>query len=344
MKAKFMSVLVFASMISSAFAGLPTGADGFPVYLPVSSSKALLAYAKGEVGIGTVDGGSQDITIPGGTTWGMVMTDASRYGSITNMLGMLRSIQLDYDVVDPKAPVYTYTGLRDTNWYTFFWSFKQTNLEYVAGSGWHLPVGAEHMPVELELNSVVPIQISGAVYAYSRSWDQNGNPQYDQVQTDQGYIYFPTNMTGKIGQLVVYRNDGKGAVYDISGGGKKVSGFNVQLTVDPTLKGVVSLADPVAVEAHPVSVNGQGTCPLYEVTITSARLVRFYAETSEGEVADGMWARYAGGNWVYIPFQQIGHTSTFQLSAGTYEIYFYFPSFDQDGLWNDQNNYGGDKG
>jgi hypothetical protein len=256
------------------------------------------------------------------------------------MLGMLKSIQLDYDVVDPKAPVYTYTGLRDTNWYTFFWSFKQTNLEYVAGSGWHLPVGAEHMPVELELNSVVPIWIPGAVYAYSRSWDQNGNAQYDSVQTDQGYVYFQTNMTGKIGQLVVYRNDGKGAVYDISGGGKKVSGFNVQMSIDPSVKGIVPLVDPVAVEAYPVSVNGQGKCPLYEVTITSSRYVRFYAETSEGEMAIGMWARYAGGNWVYIPFQQIGHTLSRYLDTDTYEFYFVFPSFDRDGLWNDQNNYG----
>ncbi|MCX6712065.1 MAG: hypothetical protein NT041_00030 [Candidatus Vogelbacteria bacterium] len=314
----FLLVVVLANV---AMAGGSTPTPAPVITMPtdmkmITSAKALESYAKEQVARAFVSAGSSGVIMPGGKPWVEVQGQSA---DIREIFDLMAKEILSFRVLDPTAEQYLYASFCDNLGYELFFGSNQYRLLPDGHGGWLVPSDAKK--IILSLAQYVPIYVPGVDTAFAVMAD--GQRFYCNIWDNR--MFFPTSMAGMVGHIVVGAGNGSTA-YDMATGEIVVT-TPVGLSAQTSIKGLITLDDPDVIESRPVSVDGQGENPLYQIKATVTKTVTLSAETSEGELSTGVYVREVGmSDLVYFDIS-IG---AIPLSPGVYDLWFVYPNFGVD--------------
>ena len=233
---------------------------------------------------------------------------------------------LVFDVANPKDPLWFYVQYSDKNRDVLFCGSRETELEQQNGC-WRLPGGSQY--IEVDLAYQIPIEVDGLSGARAITRDENGeilNQEYLRIDDRGGKFYFPTNLAGQNGELILtyYRNGSESTqVFGLSNG--KVQ--NIQRFATSTwtsFKDIWSFGpDPFSIR---MTFDPSREIPLLTAKFTKEASVNLYGGLYTGVIAKGVYIREARtGNVNYYQLPRVEYEGvTVPFKTGDYFIIFDF--------------------
>ncbi len=249
----------------------------------------------------------------------------------------------DFRVANPRDGVYfnvTYAN-RESDALFQGGSFAKFKLEK---KGWSFP---RSLGVELWLNYEIPLTVSNVYFARILIENEQGETVYEvypRIDSKTGKIYFPSQLAGANGFLIVNRSEGEGPSVE------EVFNLRTGLPVVPTkaqtilnvsirdvIERVVSQKDPKLTIQVP-SWNGFGESPTVQLNVVTPEdhgndnlvKVLFLVQTTEGELAEVAVIRQITEGeivWYHVPLEQKGNPTDILMSPGLYHVIFTWKTF-----------------
>ncbi|GEM_PF-4534259 len=309
---------------------------GGPSSLPIRSRGVLKAYAEKEVAQGLVFVHSPS-ELPGGKN--NVSAPPAPGRGLKEVLNILNNASLDFAVSDVHDTVNVGGVLWNHDGYPSFEVQKQTRLQFYSerGTFWLPP----NENLQFQLSSEVPIYYKGAQDVVAVVRNKTGEIITRRgIEAKNDYIFFPTNLLGRVGEVNVSFRKPDGVIgsasYNLSDGFAhpidKVRGYLP-----------VGIANDFNFGQNPpnVSVNGwdfRDVVVHFEVTgaYTNGLSTFVGGRQPTGEESIGFVVRLDGfgnlANWVFIPANQYQPRGRWNFGPAKWELVYISSLQDLEGI------------
>ena len=323
--------MIMVTVLAMAGLALNTNAQDLPM---LRSKDALRTYALEQAANVSAQ---INASLPvGNNSYGFVPVESPTASGISNTI---HDMSLSVDVANPNDSLFVWAGAYNADGDPLFTGYNQFSLVSGRG-GYALP--PDYGDVTLTLYDNIPIKVDGAQSAFIDILNANGQTEAEyslNVQNDK--VYFPRQLAGTNAILAVFTNSMTGIspggwVYWNVGSGSSVQPEHFNVTLKPTIQGVVSVADQGEILVSVPTTNGIGYNLTLELKCTSAARTLSLAsfQTTEGKWFRGAWIRKAGtSTWswsdslpdVYPNGKQVMAVYVYQTTG----VYYIIP------VWND---------
>ena len=318
--------IAIALTLTAAFA-LNTFAQDLPM---LRSKDALRTYALEQ---SANVAASINASLPvGNNSYGYVPVEEATASSISNTI---RGMNLSVDVANPNDSLFVWAGAYNADGDPLFTGYHQFSLVNGKGS-YALP--PDYGDVTLTLFDNIPIKVNAdAQSAIIDILGPDGKTQMEySLDVRNGKVYFPRQLAGTNAMLAVYISGSKGVgpgwLYWNVNNGSQVNPEHFNVTLKPTIQGVVSVTDLANVWLSIPTTNGIGNNLTVEYKSTGKSWVGASFYTTEGKWFTGAWVRKAGtSDWV--PYTAtIGEKAVFINIPIQQGIYYIVPTWNPGDL------------